>query len=323
MLDKTKRIEALVGELAKQLDLSKEELNTAKRAAHLSKADLVTKMVVEMTALQGVMGKYYALDAGEPQAVAEAIEEQHNHTSAKTKAGLAVGLADRLDSLVGLFAAGMQPSGNKDPFGLRRAALGLIQNLINWDVGFDLREALNQTARLQPVKVSEESLENCFGFITERERNLFLEAGHRYDVVEAVLAAQGGNPAGARRTVEQLGNWVARKDWQQILDAYARCVRITRDQNKQYTVDVKAFSENAEKDLFKALEKAEAAQPFDGSVDDFLTAFTPVIPAIDKFFEDVLVMSDDQKQKENRLGLLQRIAALAEGVADFSQLEGF
>jgi glycyl-tRNA synthetase len=323
MLDKTKRIEALAGKLAKQLDLSKEELNTAKRAAHLSKADLVTDMVVEMTSLQGVMGKYYALESGESAEVAEAIEDQYQPTAAKTKPGLVIGLADRLDSLVGLFAAGMQPSGNKDPFGLRRAALGLIQNLISWNVGFDVKAALEQAAKLQPVKVSEESLDNCFSFIVERERNLFLEAGRRYDVVEAVLGAQGGNPAGAKQAIAQLGNWVAHKDWQKTLDAYARCVRITRDQKKRYEVDTKLFSEAAEKELYKALEKAEAKQPFDGSVDDFLTAFTPMIPAIDRFFEDVLVMADDQKQKENRLGLLQRIAALAEGVADLSQLEGF
>ncbi|HEX9595764.1 MAG TPA: glycine--tRNA ligase subunit beta, partial [Anaerolineales bacterium] len=137
MADKTKRIVVLTKELNPQLGLSAEETKTAERAAQLCKADLVSKMVIEMTSLQGVMGKYYALDAGEPPAVAEAILEHYlprfaGDGTPKTKAGLAVGIADRLDTLTGLFALGLEPTGTKDPFAQRRAAVGLVHNLMAW-----------------------------------------------------------------------------------------------------------------------------------------------------------------------------------------------
>jgi len=150
-----------------------------------------------------------------------------------------------------------------------------------------------------------------------------LEEGWRYDIVDAVLGGQGRNPAGAKRAIEQLTQWVERKDWHEILPEYSRCVRITRDQTKQFEVNPKLFTEYAEKDLFKSSEEAEASERKPGSVDDFLNAFVPMIPAVKKFFDDVLVMEEDEKIRQNRLGLLQRIAALADGVADMSKLEGF
>ncbi|MGB9639358.1 MAG: glycine--tRNA ligase subunit beta, partial [Anaerolineales bacterium] len=149
MLDKTQRLEKLVECIGVTCKLTPEERTIALRAAHLCKADLATKMVVEMTSLQGVMGKYYALQSGESAAVAEAIFEHYLPRFAgdafpKTKAGLVVGIADRLDTLAGLFSAGLAPSGNKDPFAQRRAALGLVQNLGHWQIDFDIWEALKQ-----------------------------------------------------------------------------------------------------------------------------------------------------------------------------------
>ena len=138
-----------------------------------------------------------------------------------------------------------------------------------------------------------------------------------------MLASQGQNPAGATRAVKQLEEWVKRPDWHTILPAYSRCVRITRDLDTRYPVDEEVFIEPAERDLYAALTKAESMVRYPGSVDDFLTAFLPMIIAIDRFFDDVLVMIDDVTLQENRLGLLQRIAALASGVADMSRLEGF
>jgi glycyl-tRNA synthetase len=138
-----------------------------------------------------------------------------------------------------------------------------------------------------------------------------------------VLTSQGNNPAGATRAVKQLEVWIKHPDWHTILPAYARCVRITRDLDKIFSVDEEVFIEPAEQELYAALCKAESIERDPGSVDDFLTAFLPMIPSIDRFFEDVLVMIDDINLKENRLGLLQRIAALAGGVADLSRLEGF
>ena len=328
MWDKTQRIWALVDDLAPLLGLDADEQATARRAAELCKADLATNMVVEMTSLQGIMGRYYALWGGEPEAVAQAIYEHYlprftGDEVPQSKPGLAVGLADRLDTLMGLFAAGLAPTGAKDPFGQRRTALGLVQTLLAWDLDFDLRAGLETAARHLPIEASEVARQEALAFIVERLRHLLLEQGYRHDVVDAVLAAQGYNPARAARAVRQLSIWVQREGWARILPAYARCVRITRDQVQRYEVQPEAFVEEAEGALWQALQQAEAAPRQPGSVDDFFAAFLPLIPAIERFFEEVLVMAEDERLRRNRLGLLQRIAALADGVADLSRLEGF
>jgi len=328
MLDKSKRVRALVDDLAPRLKLEPEEIQVARRAGELCKADLATQMVVEMTSLQGIMGRYYALDSGESPAVAEAIFEHYLPRFAgdqppRTRPGLLLGLADRLDTLAGLFAAGLAPTGNKDPFAQRRAALGLVSNLIAWDLDFDLRPALAAATAHLPIESERENQEACLTFIVERLRHHLLEEGWRYDVVDAVLAAQGSNPAVAVREVKELTAWVERADWRDILPAYARCVRIIRSEKQDYTVQVEQLVEPAERDLFTALLRSEAIERLPGSVDDLLNAFLPLIPAINRFFDDVLVMAEDKALRQNRLGLLQRIARLAEGVADFSRLEGF
>jgi len=328
MLDKTQRIGELVVELSSLVGLDQDELAVARRAAQLCKADLVSHMVVEMTSLQGSIGRHYALRSGESPAVGEAIFEHYlprfsGDLSPRSRPGLIVGLADRLDSLSGLFAAGLAPTGNKDPFAQRRAALGLVQNLITWELDFDLRLALGAAASHLPLPASAESQSACLEFIVERLRNLLLDSGFRYDIVDAVLAAQGANPARAARAVHALSAWVARPDWSAILPAYARCVRITRGLESVYPVNPQAFVEPAEVDLYAALLTAETAPRSPASADDFLGAFLPMIPAITRFFDLVLVMAEDETLQHNRLGLLQRIAALPNGVADLSRLEGF
>jgi len=328
MLDKTRRIEALVERLIPLVGLSAEDAAMARRAAHLCKADLVTHMVVEMTSLQGIMGRYYALHSGEPEGVAQAIFEAYLPRFAgdrypETPAGLLLGMADRLDTLSGLFAVGLAPTGTKDPFALRRAALGLVQNLMHWNLDFDLRHGLEAAAQGLPVPMSQEALNECLEFIIGRLQSELLEQGYRYDVVAAVLAVQGHNPAGAARAVRELSEWVARPDWNSILPAYARCVRITRDQPERYPLEAERLVEPAEKHLLSALLQAEVTQRRPGSVQDFFKVFLPMIPVINRFFDEVLVMAEDPALRKNRLALLQRIVALADGVADFSKLEGF
>jgi glycyl-tRNA synthetase len=328
MLDKTQRIVALVDDLAPQVGLKTGELKTARRAAELCKADLATHMVVEMTSLQGTMGRYYALNSGESEDVALAIFEHYlprfaGDVSPRNRPGLIVGLADRLDSLAGLFAAGLAPTGNKDPYAQRRAALGLVQNLIAWNLDFDLRFALDAAASHLPVPLSPQNRKAVLEFIIERLRFVLLDQGSPYDVVDAVLTAQGHNPALAAQAVEQLAAWVNRPDWNQILPTYSRCVRITRDFEQHFPLNADNFVEPAERELYQALTVAEAAPRSAGSVDNFLKAFLPMMPAINRFFDEVLVMADEERLRHNRLGLLQRIASLADGVADMSKLEGF
>lgn len=327
-LTKTNRISQLVDPLGARLALSEDEMRAARRAAALCKADLATHMVVEMTALQGIMGRYYALHSGEPAPVAEAIFEHYLPRSAsdrspQTKPGLVVGLADRLDSLVGLFAVGLAPTGTKDPFAQRRAALGICQNLIEWKKNFDLRWGLAEAARTYSLEVSDSDQVACFEFIQARLRGVLLDLGYPYDVVEAVLAAKGHDPYAALTGVEELSAWVARADWEQILPAFSRCVRITRDQTQRYQVDEDLVKTESEKLLYEALMQAEGELSGTDSVDAMLNAFLPMIPAINRFFDEVLVMVEEEDLRQTRLALLQRITALADDVADFSCLEGF
>jgi glycyl-tRNA synthetase len=330
MLDKSQRITTLADRLSPMLILNQEESAIAHRAAELCKADLATKMVIEMTSLQGVLGRYYALASGESEPVADAIFEHYLPRFAgdqlpKTRPGLVVGLADRLDTLAGLFAAGMAPTGARDPFAQRRAALGLVLSLIGQNESFDLRKGLETAAALIPIPMDPEALLACQNFIFERLRNLLLDNGSRFDVVDAIISVQGFDPARANQSVKQLSTWVNRPDWHSILPAYARCVRITRDINEIYEVIPQSFAEKAEQSLYAALLLAEKSLHFARvhSADGFLTAFLPMIPEINQFFDEVLVMSEDVVLRQNRLGLLQRIVALGSDVADMSKLEGF
>jgi glycyl-tRNA synthetase len=152
---------------------------------------------------------------------------------------------------------------------------------------------------------------------------LLLDAGYRYDVVDAVLAAQAANPAGVKRSVEALSQWVAREDWNSILPAYSRCVRITRDLKQTFIVDPGKFATPEEDLLYQAILKAELAVNSTKDVDGCLNAFLPMIPVINTFFDTVLVMAEELAVRENRLGMLQRIAGLVKPAADLSYLEGF
>jgi glycyl-tRNA synthetase len=225
--------------------------------------------------------------------------------------------------LAGLFAAGLAPTGTKDPFAQRRSALGLSLALMAWDLDLDLRKALALANDSLPIKAEEKTLADCLEFIVGRLRGLLLEQGYRYDVVDAVLAAQANNPAGAFRAVKQLSERIAQPDWSTLLPAYGRCVRITRDQKQIFTVTPAALSEQADKDLYQALLAAETAARQPGSVADFFKAIEGLVGNINRFFDTVMVMAEDPALRSNRLGLLQRIAALANGVADLSKLEGF
>ncbi len=328
MLDKTRRVTALSEKLGKVTGLQQTELTHLIRAAELAKTDLVTHMVVEQTSLQGIMGRYYALQSGEDALAAEAIYEHYLPAFAgdvlpKTRAGFVLGLADRLDSLIGLFSAGMAPTGTKDPFAQRRMALGVIQLLTGWQQEMNVRQALQTAAENLPIQTKPAVLEECLAFITARMKNEFLERGYPYDVVDAVLAVQNHNPYLALTAIQQLAGWTKRADWREILPAFSRCVRITRDKKEDFPIQPEGFILQAEKDLYEALLQAEGRERKPGSVDDFLNAFLPVIPVITRFFNEVLVMSEQETERRNRLGLLQRLARLSSSVADLSYLEGF
>jgi glycyl-tRNA synthetase len=263
--------------------------------------------------------------------VAEAIFEHYLPRSAddalpKAKVGLIVGSANRLDSLAGLFAVGLAPTGSSDPYHLRRDAMGLVQTLIAHQLSFSIKEGLAAAAHLLPVDVSEEALSDALNFVIERLRGILRDQGFSYDVVDAVLTARGDDPFRARQAVEELSRWVTRDDWARILDNYARCVRITRNLAERFPLDSDRFVQPAEKELYTVYQEVRGKITPQSTVDEFLTAFLPLVYIIDGYFakeSGVMVMAEEKELRENRLAQLQHIAALADGIADLSRLEGF
>lgn len=320
MLDKTHRLQKLTPVLAGMLGLTEAETAVATRAAALAKADLATAMVVEMTSLQGIMGAHYARLSGEPEDVAAVIAAQYQAIS-QTGAALAFALADRLDSLVGLFTVGLAPKGSNDPFALRRAALQIIENLVRNETLFDLRAAAAAAAKFLPTASSATTLQEALAFVAGRLEGVLREEGFATSVVKAVLAEQGHNPYGARQAAFALQQALQAPDWSALLDGYARCVRITRSQAEQFALRPEDFTLAAETNLYVAY--ATAVQGRDGSVDAFVNGARHMLPAITAFFDEVLVMDENASVRENRLALLQHVADLATGIVDLSYLEGF
>ncbi len=320
MRDKSERLEKLVPWLGEQLGLNGDEPKLLAQAAHLSKADLATQMVVEMTSLQGIMGGYYARHSGQPEAVAAAIREQYQFP--KSRIGMGVVLADRLDSLAGLFAVGLAPTGSADPYGLRRSAAMLVQVLLTYQLPFSVQAGLKKAAELLPVQATPESQLAALDFVIGRLRVALRDEGFAFDVVEAALATRGDDPYAARQAAAQLTAWVAKPEWSNWLANYARCVRITRDQAR-FSLDPELLKEPSEKALYAALQTAEGELQRTSDVDALLAALVPLVPVIERFFVDVLVMDPDAEVRQARLALLQRIAGLADGIVDLSKLEGF
>lgn len=330
--EKTERLEQLAASLTPALGVSGNDAEALKRAAKLAKADLATQMVVEMTSLQGSMGATYAAQSGEQEVVAEAIQQHYLPRYAgdlipASEVGTALALIDRLDSLVGLFAVGLEPSGSADPYALRRAAAGVVQMLLGNQMYVDLREIIRITATVQPAEVSIDIQEKILTFLAGRLEGLLRDV-YAFDVVQAVLNEVAYNPTKAEMHAQQLTHWVNKENWASLLDAFARCARITRNQKQTYTIKPEAFEAKAEKDLYHAYQTALTALDDTPSLDDMLSAFEPLVPYIETFFAPadeggVLVMADDLAVRENRLALLQHIVRLSEDIADFSTLEGF
>ena len=329
MLDKAKRLEQLAPRIAHMLHASAEDSAAVRRAAALAKSDLVTSMVVEMTSLQGIMGEIYALAGGESPAVAQAIREHYlpryaGDANPAGLPGLALSLADKLDSLAGLFAVGAIPTGSADPFGLRRAALGIVNNLLAAGVHFSVVDGLAAAAELQPVAVSQAALAETATFITRRLQGVLADAGYNFDVVEAALAVRGNDPVAAQTACRELQTLVALPDWPGVFTAYARCARITRTLGDHLELRPSAYQEQVERDLHAAYTSAVAALDKAAEPAAVLGAeLARLAGPINAYFDKVLVNADAPELRQARLALVQRIAALPARVADLSKLQGF
>ncbi|MCL2150956.1 MAG: glycine--tRNA ligase subunit beta, partial [Coriobacteriia bacterium] len=332
--DKTERLVALATDITQAVqevdaDVGVEQVERALRAALLAKADLVTHAVVEFTALQGIMGDYYALAAGEPVEVANAIREHYHPRYASDELptsfeGSVVAVADKLDTIAGLFAIGQQPTGSSDPFALRRSAIGIINILL---AGFPISLVSMIDAALSHL----EGVEFDFATVAAEIREFFAgrleviakERGIGVDIVSAVLAANAIEPLEIMAKAEALS--AAREQNPELLEdlatAYARANNL-RDAALGTDIDQELL-EDSEVALLKAIDKvgegvgdSVLAKRYDRAVQYLASLRLP----IDRFFEEVLVMDPDEGRRQNRLRLLNRFVAVFAQVADISKL---
>lgn len=327
--DKVRRIERLTRRLAEMLAAPPDETAFALRAAHLAKADLVTNAVIEFTDLQGTMGRYYALASGEAPEVARAIEEHYRPRFAgdelpSTLAGRLVSIADKADTICGIFAAGLAPKGTSDPFALRRSAIGILQMALDGTpVTLDglIAEALaglEGTVEFDPEAVGAAVKE----FFVGRFETILKDRGHAYDTVDAVLAVAADDPADALARCEALTAFrSARSDMEDLSIAYTRARNLS-EPGLGTDVD-RSLMGPEELELAGALDDAEAragALIEQRAYSALLETYAGLRPPIDAFFDAVLVMAEDEALRVNRLRLLNRFVALFTRFADFSRL---
>jgi len=324
-LERTERIKLLAGEIARALGV---DTMVAERAAELCKADLLTGMVGEFPELQGVMGRYYALHDGEQREVADAIEQHYRPRFAGDKLpegplASAVALADKLDSLAGLFSIKELPTGDKDPFGLRRAALGVVRIVVENQLPLSLKDLVDSA--FGPFRGKPQT--DLKIFFTERMRSYFLERGYSANEVEAVLSLNPVAIALIPKQLEAVRAFSALPEAASLAAANKRIANILRQAESKgesfADVDVSALKEPAEISLFEALQTAaRSAKPlFDsGDFAGYLKAFASLKSPVDSFFDAVMVMTDDKKLRENRLALLTDMRKAMNRFSDISKL---
>ncbi len=325
-LERMQRIKLLAGEIARWLRA--DDVMQAERAAELSKADLLTAMVGEFPELQGVMGRYYALHDGEQRAVADAIEQHYRPRFAGDKLpegpiASAVALADKLDSLAGLFSIKELPTGDRDPFGLRRAALGVIRIVVENQLPLSLRDLVD--VAFGPFRGKPQT--DLKMFFTERMRSYFLERGYSANEVEAVLSLNPVAIALIPKQLEAVRAFSALPEAASLAAANKRIANILRQAETQgesfADADVSALKEPAEISLFEALQTASrSAKPlFDsGDFAGYLKAFASLKSPVDSFLDAVMVMTEDKKLRENRLALLTDMRKAMNRFSDISKL---
>ena len=326
--EKSQRIARLSEYIAQQLGA---EAKAASRAALLSKCDLMSDMVGEFPSLQGVMGHYYALASGEAVAVAAAIEEHYlpRHASDVLPAsvnGQIVAISDRLDTLVGIFAIGQKPTGEKDPYALRRAAIGVLRILIECRLDLDLEVLIAQAAELLSDKVDADKARiEVFEFMLERLRAYYSDREVPIDVFEAVAALRPGRPLDFDQRIKAVSAFRALPEAASLAAANKRVGNILKKSQLEISgsVDAGLFQEDAEKALYKQLAtlRPEVEALFDaGDYEQALRRLSALREPVDSFFDAVMVMVEDETIKNNRINLLAQMSALFLRAADLSRL---
>jgi glycyl-tRNA synthetase beta chain len=325
--DRVKRLEYLAGAIA---DTLKFDATKAKRAALLAKADLVTNMVGEFPELQGIMGRYYAIHDKEDPEVAQAIEEHYQPRFAgdalpATNAGICAALADKLDSLAGIFAIGLIPTGDKDPFALRRAALGVIRILIEKSLPVSVKQIVEAAFKGVAAKASDaDAVPTILDFIYDRLRGYLKDRGYSFDEIEAVVSQRPERLDQVIPRIDAVRAFRALPEAEALAAANKRVINILRkSETKPGAVNPALLAEDAEKALYAALVAAKPEADAAFAKGDYATSLKRLAAlrgAVDLFFDKVMVNAEDAAVRANRLGLLAELEHLFNQVADISKL---
>ncbi|MDR5868652.1 glycine--tRNA ligase subunit beta [Halomonas koreensis] len=329
LADKAHRSAAVAAFIAGQLG---GDVGHARRAAELAKCDLVTEMVLEFPELQGIMGRYYATHDGEDVEVAQALEEQYLPRFAddeipRTRTGQALALADRLDTLTGIFGIGQRPTGTKDPFALRRASIGVLNILIKGELDLDLRELLElAAAQHQELPYADGLVDEVLGYMLDRFRAWGQDEGIEAETYLAVRARPVTKPLDFARRLEAVQAFARREEAAALAAANKRVSNILAKQGDAVSdsVDAALLQEDAEKALAEALAACrDRVTPLfaEARYSDALDVLAGLREPVDTFFDDVMVMAEDEAVKRNRLALLASLQALFLEVADIALLQ--
>ena len=320
--DKTQRIVTLSEYLAQKTNAP---VDSVKRTALLCKADLVTSLVFEFTELQGFIGSDYAFNAGEKKEVVQGIKEHYYPLGADSELatgieGQLVGIADKIDTIVAVFAEGKKPTGSADPLGVRRATLGIIKTVIQKALNIDLLELINKSIDLMPVEIADKTaLYNDVKTFFEQRLSIYYTEKYRHDVVEACIA--GGNSLSDLKDfadrVEFISDKIKTPEFAKLNEAANRIIRIVKDYKSEQLPDEALFNCPQEKQLWdcSALINIDKL-----NYKEIFAELSKTVNTIDDFFEKVLVMDKDEKVKQNRLKLLYSLKRKFDKIADFSKL---
>jgi glycyl-tRNA synthetase beta chain len=328
-LERVQRLEKLSGKIAQ---LIKADMAHAERAAQLCKADLLTEMVGEFPELQGIMGRYYAKYDHEPTVVADAVEQHYWPRSAggelpRHTIAVCVALADKFDTLVGIYGIGLVPTGEKDPFGLRRAALGVVRILVEKSLALDVKDLLASARSQFPNGVIADTVvQDLHGFMLERLKPYLKEKGFESDEIDAVVSLNPARLDQVLPRLKALKEFRALPEGQALAAANKRIRNILRQAGGTPSDKVNAarLAEPAERKLSEAVQTLEAqVMPLfkAGNYAEALKRLAGLRPAVDEFFDKVMVMVDDSAVRDNRLALLNRLGNLFLNVADISRLQ--
>lgn len=331
MYDKTIRIVNLSEKICDYLAVGENTTENVKRAAYLSKADLVTQMVTEFTELQGNIGYEYAKLSGESDIVSQAIYEQYLPRFAgdklpETTTGAILGIADKLDSIAGLFSINIHPTGSQDPFALRRNAIGIINTIIDRRLFLSLNELIDFSLYIYVEKTGlafdyNEVKDEILNFLLVRAKNLFIEQGYSYDIIDAILSLELDDLYDISIRIEKLDEWIKKDDALNTLGAFNRIANLadkaeSTDLNKELMGEHELKLYEAFKVIEEKLEEYINNREYDLALDLFKTLKVP----IDNFFDNVMVMDKNEDLRNNRLALVKNIHNMMLKVSDLSKI---